>query len=382
MSSRRSGLGRGLDALIPSAPDTTSSGGTRQTQGDDGGVSMFSLINPDGSVRGRLPITVDEMKLLYADMVEARVFDDKSMAMQRQGRLATYAPFRGQEAAQIGAAAALLDDDWVAATYRDAALNWRSGYPWELLILGRTGDERGGQVPDGVNVLPPSITVGGHMIHAVGLAWAEKLSGSDRIALTSFGDGATSEGDFHEAMNFAAVYQTPTVFFCQNNGYAISYPTSEQTRSETIAIKANAYGMPGIQVDGNDVVAVLVAVQEAAALARQGGGPSLIEAVTYRLGPHTTADDPTRYREGDEDEEWEAKDPLLRVRRLLEQQGQWSEDWETDVKGQATRVIENAVDWAESVPEPTLEEMLGRMYAAPTQPLRHQLEQGGGPGVD
>lgn len=338
---------------------------------------MFSLINPDGSVRGRLPITVDEMKLLYADMVEARVFDDKSMAMQRQGRLATYAPFRGQEAAQIGAAAALLDDDWVAATYRDAALNWRSGYPWELLILGRTGDERGGQVPEGVNVLPPSITVGGHMIHAVGLAWAEKLSGSDRIALTSFGDGATSEGDFHEAMNFAAVYQTPTVFFCQNNGYAISYPTSEQTRSETIAIKANAYGMPGIQVDGNDVVAVLVAVQEAAALARQGGGPSLIEAVTYRLGPHTTADDPTRYRDGDEDEEWEAKDPLLRVRRLLEQQGQWSEDWETDVAGQATRVIENAVDWAESVPEPTFEEMLGRMYAAPTQPLRQQLEQGG-----
>jgi len=377
VSSRRSGLGRGLDALIPSAPDTTSAGGTRQTQGDDGGVSMFSLINPDGSVRGRLPITVDEMKLLYADMVEARVFDDKSMAMQRQGRLATYAPFRGQEAAQIGAAAALLDDDWVAATYRDAALNWRSGYPWELLILGRTGDERGGQVPEGVNVLPPSITVGGHMIHAVGLAWAEKLSGSDRIALTSFGDGATSEGDFHEAMNFAAVYQTPTVFFCQNNGYAISYPTSEQTRSETIAIKANAYGMPGIQVDGNDVVAVLVAVQEAAALARQGGGPSLIEAVTYRLGPHTTADDPTRYRDGDEDEEWEAKDPLLRVRRLLEQQGQWSEDWETDVAGQATRVIENAVDWAESVPEPTFEEMLGRMYAAPTQPLRQQLEQGG-----
>ena len=377
MSSRRSGLGRGLDALIPSAPDTTSAGGTRQTQGDDGGVSMFSLINPDGSVRGRLPITVDEMKLLYADMVEARVFDDKSMAMQRQGRLATYAPFRGQEAAQIGAAAALLDDDWVAATYRDAALNWRSGYPWELLILGRTGDERGGQVPEGVNVLPPSITVGGHMIHAVGLAWAEKLSGSDRIALTSFGDGATSEGDFHEAMNFAAVYQTPTVFFCQNNGYAISYPTSEQTRSETIAIKANAYGMPGIQVDGNDVVAVLVAVQEAAALARQGGGPSLIEAVTYRLGPHTSADDPTRYRDGDEDEEWEAKDPLLRVRRLLEQQGQWSEDWETDVAGQATRVIENAVDWAESVPEPTFEEMLGRMYAAPTQPLRQQLEQGG-----
>lgn len=336
---------------------------------------MFGLINPDGSVRDRLPITLDEMKALYADMVEARTYDSKSMAMQRQGRLATYAPFRGQEAAQVGAAAALHDDDWVAATYRDAALNWRAGFPWELLILGRTGDERGGEVPDGVNVLPPSITVGGHMIHAVGLAWAERLSGSDRIALTSFGDGATSEGDFHEAMNFAAVYQTPTVFFCQNNGYAISYPISEQTRSESIAIKADAYGMPGIQVDGNDVVAVLVAVREAAALARDGEGPSLIEAVTYRMGPHTTADDPTRYRDDVEADEWEARDPLVRVRRLLEQQGGWSEGWQADLEKQASQRIEAAVDWAESIPAPTFEEMLHRMYAKPTQPLQRQLRE-------
>ena len=270
---------------------------------------MFSLINPDGSVRDRLPITIEEMKDLYADMVEARTYDTKSMAMQRQGRLATYAPFRGQEGAQIGAAAALREGDWVAGTYRDAALNWRAGYPWQLLVLGRTGDERGGEVPEGVNILPPSITVGGHMIHAVGLAWAEKLKGSDRIALTSFGDGATSEGDFHEAMNFAAVYETPTIFLCQNNGYAISYPTSEQTKSETIAGKAEGYGMPGIRVDGNDVVGVLVAVREAARRARSGEGPSLIEAVTYRLGPHTTADDPTRYRDDDEGASWGRERP-------------------------------------------------------------------------
>lgn len=334
---------------------------------------MFSLINPDGTVRDRLPITLDEMKALYADMVEARTYDTKSMAMQRQGRLATYAPFRGQEAAQIGAAAALADDDWVAATYRDAALNWRAGYPWELLILGRTGDERGGQLPEGVNILPPSITVGGHMIHAVGLAWAEKLSGTDRIALTSFGDGATSEGDFHEAMNFAAVFSTPTVFFCQNNGYAISYPTSEQTRSETIAVKADAYGMPGIRVDGNDVVAVLVAVREAASLARSGDGPSLIEAVTYRVGPHTTADDPTRYRADDSELEWEDKDPLLRVRLLLEKQGAWDPEWQAELEAEASATIETAVDWAESVPAPTFAEMLDRVYAEPTQGLREQL---------
>ncbi len=372
MSSRKSGLGRGLDALIPTTD--APSGVTRQTLRDEG--TMFSLLNPDGTVRDRLPITLEEMRALYADMVEARTYDTKSMAMQRQGRLATYAPFRGEEAAQIGAAAALHDDDWVAGTYRDAALNWRAGYPWELLVLGRTGDERGGQVPEGVNVLPPSITVGGHMIHAVGLAWAEKLAGTDRIALTSFGDGATSEGDFHEAMNFAAVFGTPTVFFCQNNGYAISYPTSEQTKSESIAIKAEAYGMPGIQVDGNDVVAVLVAVREAAALARAGEGPSLIEALTYRVGPHTTADDPTRYRADEEGADWEERDPLERVRKLLERQDAWDVEWQADLERQASETIESAVAWAESIPQPTFDEMINRMYAEPTSPLLDQLREG------
>lgn len=376
MSSRKSGLGRGLDALIPTnGTDNASAAFARQTLRDDG-PKMFSLLNSDGSVKDRLPITLEEMRALYSDMVEARTYDSKSMAMQRQGRLATYAPFRGQEAAQIGAAAALRDDDWVSGTYRDAALNWRAGYPWELLILGRTGDERGGQLPEGVNVMPPSITVGGHMIHAVGLAWAEKLQGTDRVALTSFGDGATSEGDFHEAMNFAAVFETPTIFFCQNNGYAISYPTSEQTKSESIAVKAEAYGMPGIQVDGNDVVAVLVAVREAAALARSGGGPSLIEAVTYRVGPHTTADDPTRYRDDQEGSVWAERDPLERVRRLLEQQGGWDQGWQDELESLASDTIEKAVEWAEALPPPTFEDMLDRMYATPTAPIREQIERG------
>ena len=362
MSPRKPGLGRGLEALIPTGPQTTIDSSSGQTVVDRN-PSMFSLINPDGSVRDRLPITLDETKSLYADMVEARTYDTKSMVMQRQGRLATYAPFRGQEGAQIGAAAALRENDWVAGTYRDAALNWRAGYPWRLLILGRTGDERGGDVPEGVNVLPPSITVGGHMIHAVGLSWAEALQGTDRIALTSFGDGATSEGDFHEAMNFAAVYETPTVFLCQNNGYAISYPTAEQTKSESIAGKADAYGMPGIQIDGNDVVAVLVAVREAADRARRGDGPSLVEAVTYRVGPHTTADDPTRYRDEAEAEGWVDRDPLERVRLLLEKAGGWDQTWQDELEVAASKTIEDAVEWAESVPAPTFEEMLDRMYA-------------------
>lgn len=339
---------------------------------------MFGLISADGSVRERLPVTMEEMRRLYADMVEARTYDQKCMAMQRQGRLATYAPLEGQEAAQIGAAAALRADDWVAGTYRDAALMWRAGYPWEALIAGRTGDERGGRPPERVNVLPPSITVGGHMIHAVGLAWAEHLQGSDRIALTSFGDGATSEGDFHEAMNFAAVFKTPTVFFCQNNHFAISYPRSEQTMSASIAGKAAAYGMEGIEVDGNDVAAVLVAVREAAAAARKGEGPALIEAVTYRLGPHTTSDDPGRYRDEAEAEEWRARDPLLRVRILLERAGGWTQDWQDELERKAAATIESAVTAAESLPMPTVDEMFSRMYADPTGPLRSQLEEAEG----
>jgi pyruvate dehydrogenase E1 component alpha subunit len=339
---------------------------------------MFSLINPDGSVRDRLPITLEEMRGLYADMVEARTYDQKCMAMQRQGRLATYAPFEGQEAAQIGAAAALRQDDWVAGTYRDAALMWRAGYPWELLIAGRTGDERGGKAPDGVNVLPPSITVGGHMIHAVGLGWAERLQGTDRVALTSFGDGATSEGDFHEAMNFAAVFETPTIFFCQNNQFAISYPRSEQTRSISIAAKAEGYGMTGIEVDGNDVAAVLVAVREAVESARKGGGPALIEAVTYRLGPHTTADDPGRYRDEGEAERWREKDPLIRVRTLLEKARGWTPEWQEELEEKASAVIEEAVSSAEAYPQPTIDEMFARMYSEPTSPLREQLGEASG----
>lgn len=314
------------------------------------------------------------MKGLYADMMEARTYDRKSNAMQKQGRLATYASFEGQEAAQIGAAAALEPDDWVAGTYRDAALMWRSGYPWRHLVAGRTGDERGGQPPQGVNVLPPSITVGGHMIHAVGLAWAEKLKGSSRVALTSFGDGATSEGDFHEAMNFAAVFSTPTIFLCQNNGFAISYPRHEQTKSESIAMKAGAYGMPGEQVDGNDIAAVVAAVSVAVERARKGDGPSLIEAVTYRMGPHTTSDDPARYREESDSERWRERDPLLRVRKLFQNAGEWSEEWEAEMEARATERIEQAVSEAEALPVPRREEMFDRMYAEVTAPLRRQLE--------
>ncbi|HEX2153422.1 MAG TPA: pyruvate dehydrogenase (acetyl-transferring) E1 component subunit alpha [Acidimicrobiia bacterium] len=323
---------------------------------------MRQRLTPSGGLEGSPPFDLQLTRRLYRAMVFARTYDRKGMALQRQGRLATYAPFEGQEAAQIGAAAALEPNDWVVATYRDAALMWAQGYPWELLFAGRTGDERGGSPPEHVPVMPPSITVGGHMVHAVGLAWAEKLAESGRIALTSFGDGATSEGDFHEAMNFAAVYDIGCVFLCQNNGYAISLPRDRQTRSETIAEKAIGYGMPGVQVDGNDLFSVYETVREAADRARTGGGPTLVEAVTYRLGPHTTSDDPTRYRQDAENAEWLRRDPLERLRIYLSERDAWDEEWQAAIESEATSEIERAVELAEGMPPLGPGEILDSMF--------------------
>jgi len=333
---------------------------------------MLRILDVDGSLLEDPPVDLDETRRLFAVMSSARVYDRKGSALQRQGRLATYAQFEGQEAAQIGAAATLRSDDWLVATYRDAAAMWMQGYPWEALLLGRMGDERGGAPPAGVNVLPPSITVGGHMIHAVGLAWAETILGTDRVALTLFGDGATSEGDFHEAMNFAAVYSTPTIFVCENNGWAISMSRARQTASATIAQKADSYGMPGLLVDGNDLFAVLAATREAVGRARAGDGPTLIEAVTYRMGPHTTADDAGRYRPDGDVEEWRRKDPIDRVRRYLLAADAWSEAWEGEVLEAAAADIEAAVERAEALEPFPPDGMLDRMFARPTGILEAQ----------
>jgi pyruvate dehydrogenase E1 component alpha subunit len=323
---------------------------------------MLQILTPSGAVNGTAPLSVEMTRRLYRALVLVRTYDRKSSALQKQGRLATYAPFEGQEAAQVGSAAALDPDDWMVPTYRDAAAMWMQGYPLELLIATRTGDERGGSPPDHVPVLPPSITVGGHMVHAVGLAWGSRLLGENRVALTYFGDGATSEGDFHEAMNMAAVFSAPCVFVCQNNGWAISLPRSEQTRSETIAQKAIAYGMPGVQVDGNDLFAVYLTTREAVERARQGAGPTLIEAVTYRIGPHTTSDDPSRYRPGEETLEWRKRDPLERVRIFLSERDAWSPEWQEQLERESTEEVERAVELAEKLRVPTAADVFEGMF--------------------
>lgn len=337
---------------------------------------MLQILTPSGDLLSAAPLDMGTVRRLYRAMVFARTYDRKGTTLQKQGRLATYAPFEGQEAAQVGSAAALRPDDWMVGTYRDGAAMWMQGYPLELLFAGRTGDERGGSPPDHVAVLPPSITVGGHMVHAVGLAWGSGILAShareaseqaghqigSRVAMTYFGDGATSEGDFHEAMNLAAVFAVPCVFFCQNNGWAISLPRVEQTRSETIAQKAIAYGMPGLQIDGNDLLAVYQATRDAVARARAGAGPSLIEAVTYRIGPHTTADDPGRYRDAAATDEWRRRDPLERVRILLSENDHWTADWQEQVEVEAGIEIDRAIELAERLEPFTPGEIFEAMF--------------------
>ena len=332
----------------------------------------LQIIDSSGNALADLPLPIDDIRGLYQAMSAARVFDRKCSALQRQGRLATYAQFEGQEAAQIGSAATLEQRDWLVGSYRDAAAQWYHGLPWENLILGRTGDERGGRPPDGVRVLPPSITVGAHMIHAVGLGWAEKLKESGAVALTLFGDGATSEGDFHEAINFAGVFSLPVVFVCENNGWAISHPTAMQTAADSIADKALGYGMPGVRVDGNDVLAVFSACRDAVQRARAGEGATLIEALTYRIGAHTTADDHLRYRTAAEVEAWRTKDPLERLRVLLDANDGWSEAWQAEIDQVAIADVEAAVVGAEAFEPLEAADIFGAMFAEVTVPLSEQ----------
>ncbi|AUI37093.1 pyruvate dehydrogenase (acetyl-transferring) E1 component subunit alpha [[Bacillus] caldolyticus] len=312
-------------------------------------VEVVQILDENGNGdEGKLAAFSDEWLLrAYREMRRARVIDERLLRMQRQGRIGTYAPFSGQEAAQIGSALALHKDDWIFPSYREVAVCLMHGMPLEQFFHYVQGRLSGKRMPDGVNIFPTQIIIAAQTLHAVGCAWASKLKGEPHVSVAYFGDGATSEGDFHEAMNFAAVYNVPVIFFCQNNQYAISVPYRKQTASRTIAQKALAYGMKGVLVDGNDVLAVYETMKQAVEAARRGEGPMLIEALTYRLGPHTTADDPTKYRRPEEVETWRAKDPLRRLRLLLERRGLWTEAQEdalvAQVNDEVTAAYEEAI---------------------------------------
>lgn len=284
-------------------------------------IETLAILDSEGSVDKELePSLSDELLMdLYRAMVLGRRFDERLLALQRQGRIGTFPPISGQEAAHLGAVAALREEDWMVPSFRETAAEIWRGRSLESVILANNGFNEAATVDPAGTTLPVSVPVGSQMVHAVGIGWAARYRREEAVVLTFFGDGATSEGDFHEAMNFAAVFRTPVIFVCQNNHWAISLPRSKQTRSKTIAQKAVAYGMPGIQVDGNDILAVYSAVKEAVARARSGQGPTLVECVTYRMAMHTTADDPRRYRSDDDVEGWKAKDPLTRFEVYLQQ---------------------------------------------------------------
>jgi len=286
-------------------------------------VEYLSILDADGRLDSELEPELDDetLKRFYRTMLLARRFDEFQLKLQHQGRLGTFAPSSGQEAAQLGTAAALRKEDWVVPSFRELATYLWRGARLDQILLYFDGYNEGADPCEEAHDLPTAIPVGTQIPHAVGLAYAARYQGRDDVAMVYFGDGATSEGDFHEGLNFAGVFATPTIFVCQNNQWAISVPREHQTHSKTLAQKALAYGIPGIQVDGNDVLAVYQAAHEAVERARRGEGSTLIECLTYRLSAHTTADDPKRYRSPEEEEAWKKCDPLSRFRHYLGEKG-------------------------------------------------------------
>src|SRR5918997_865781 len=302
---------------------------------------------PDGEVEG---VTEADLLALYRDMVLLRAYDERSVVYHRQGRIGTYAIFWNHEAMQAGSAYALADEDWIFPSYRESAIGLVRGMPASTVLSWWRGHPAGWWNPADYNVASICVPIGTHVPHAAGLAWGKKLKGEPGLAIAYFGDGATSEGSFHEGVNFAAVMQAPAILFCNNNGWAISTPITAQTRAQTLADKAIGYGMPAARVDGADVLAVYEATREAVERARAGGGPTFIEAVTYRCAPHATADDPSVYIDAERVEQERANECLGRYERYLRRQGVLDDEVAHAVKTEAAEVMRAGIAAAEAEP--------------------------------
>lgn len=342
-------------------------------------LEPIQLVAPDGTPtpenRYSRDLPRETLHWLYETMVVTRDLDGEFVNLQRQGELALFASCRGQEAAQIGAAACLHKTDWLFPQYREiGAFLLRGIAPAQIGAVWR-GKWHGGLGFTDKCVAPLAIPIGTHGLHAVGAAMAAQRLGEDSVTLAYLGDGATSEGDAHEALNFAAVFNAPCVFLVTNNQWAISVPVSHQMAAPSIAHRAIGYGMPGIRVDGNDVLACYAVTAEAAKRARGGGGPTLIEAITYRMGPHTTSDDPTRYRSDEEVARWAARDPIARYRTYLQTTGVWSERLEERITAKSKRLrteLRQAVVGADDF---DVAEMFDTVYHDITPDLVAQREQ-------
>lgn len=334
----------------------------------------LSILDEQGKVDEKLLPKLSSTQLveIYTHLVNLRMFDDKALKLQRQGRIGTYGSCAGQEACTVGTAFAMEKQDWTFPAFREHGVFFTRGVPMVNVLQYWGGDERGSSCEKDINCFPVSIPVGSQPLHAVGAAMAMKYLKKDAVAIGYFGDGATSEGDTLEAMNFAGVFQVPVVLVCQNNQFAISEPRSLQTHSETIAQKAVAFGFEGIQVDGNDVLAVYVAMKQALEKARAGKGPTLLELYTYRMGDHTTADDSTRYRTKEELEAWRKKDPILRFKNYLLNVGVLTPALDEKIVADAVAKVERAVLAYESMPAPSPNDMFDYMFAQPTPELAEQ----------
>lgn len=373
-------------ARTPAAPTPTRTH-TRQRRAEkrmpittafEGRIEHLQILDEQGRLDEKLGKGVladDEVVFLYEHMCLCRAYDEIAFKLQRSGRMGTYPQNIGQEAAATGAGFALRKGvDWLVPCYRENSALFLHGLPMEHILLHWMGDERGNQIPEGVNILPISIPIGTHMLHAVGIAWAAKLRKEDRVACGFFGDGATSEGDFHEAMNFATVLKVPCIFFCQNNSWAISVPSTKQFACETLAQRAFAYGAHGIRIDGNDLFASVKATRDAMERAKKGQ-VTLIEAMTYRMGDHTTADDARRYRDAAELEKWKARDPLLRIRRYLESKKRWSDEKQQALNARNKARVSEIVANAEGIAKPSADDIFDYTFAAPLPPQLERQKQ-------
>ncbi|TMF36236.1 MAG: thiamine pyrophosphate-dependent dehydrogenase E1 component subunit alpha [Chloroflexi bacterium] len=337
---------------------------------------MVKYLDQDGELLEKQSMS-DELALEgYRVMLRGRRFDERCVSLQRQGRMVTLAPGIGQEAATVGAAMALdATTDWFVPQYRELAGQLWHGYPLRLAFLWHVGHPIAFQVPGDLNMLPFQAAIAGQLPQAVGLAWGLRLKRARGVVVAVFGDGGTSQGDFHEAANLAGVMKAPIIFLCQNNGWAISTTVEQQTASETLAQKAVAYGFPGIQCDGNDLFAVYATVREAVTRARNGEGPTLVEAITYRLGLHTTADDPTRYEPREMHDMWVDRDPLRRMQLHLVSRGVIDRSGLERMEDEVKEELRVAWDEAQKEPAPDPSYYFGHVHASPSTRLGGQLKR-------
>ncbi|MEK4565475.1 pyruvate dehydrogenase (acetyl-transferring) E1 component subunit alpha [Alkalihalobacillus sp. NPDC078783] len=353
--------------------------GTKTIEQVEEQFETFQILNEEGEVvnESAMPDLSDEqLQELMRRMVYTRIWDQRAIALNRQGRLGFYAPMAGQEASMLGSHFALDKEDWILPGYRDIPQLVFHGLPLYQAFLWSRGHVAGSEFPDGLNVAVPQIIIGAQIIQTAGVALGLKRKKKENICITYTGDGGASQGDFYEGMNFAGAYNAPAVFVVQNNRFAISVPVEKQSAAKTIAQKAVAAGIEGIQVDGMDVLAVYAATSEARKRALAGEGPTLIETLTYRYGAHTMAgDDPTRYRTSEEDDEWAKKDPLIRFRKFLEAKKLWSEEQENEVTEKAKEEIKEAIKKADQEPKMKVTGMLNNMFDEAPVNIREQLEE-------